>query len=133
MTDFTWGIPAVAAVFFSILMVALIVFQVALIAGAPLGHLAWGGRDRVLPRRKRLGSGTSILLYVAFTVIVLQRAELIAVLPWSTFPYVATWVLVGYFILGIGLNGLSRSRAEKWTMAPLCAVLAALTTLIALS
>jgi len=31
------------------------------------------------------------------------------------------------------LNAASRSRPERWTMAPLCAVLAGLTVLVALS
>jgi hypothetical protein len=42
-------------------------------------------------------------------------------------------VLVAYFVLGIGLNSISKSKPERWTMAPLCAVLAALTLIVALS
>ncbi|WP_255577019.1 hypothetical protein [Cryobacterium inferilacus] len=113
-------------------MVALIVFQAALIAGAPLGHLAWGGQDRVLPIQKRLGSAVSIGLYLVFGVVVLQRAGLADVIPWPGFVGVAIWVLAGYFALGIVLNGMSRSRPERWTMAPLCAVLAGLTVIVAL-
>jgi hypothetical protein len=122
-----------AAVTFCVLMVGLIVFQAALIAGAPLGHFAWGGQDRVLPVRKRLGSATSIGLYLIFGVLVLQRAGLAEVIPWPGFVSIATWVLAGYFLLGIVLNGASRSKPERWTMAPLCAVLAGLTILVALS
>lgn len=51
---------AVAALAFTALMVALAVFQLALIAGAPLGHFVWGGADRVLPRGKRIGSVVSL-------------------------------------------------------------------------
>lgn len=122
-----------AAAVFCVLMVGLIVFQGALIAGAPLGHFAWGGQDRVLPIRKRLGSATSIGLYLVFAVLVLQRAGLADVIPWPGFVSVATWVLAGYFLLGIVLNAASRSRPERLTMAPLCAVLTGLTVLVALS
>ncbi|WP_233199710.1 hypothetical protein [Cryobacterium sp. N22] len=121
-----------AAAVFCVLMAGLIVFQAALIAGAPLGHFAWGGQDRVLPIRKRLGSATSIGLYLIFAVLVLQRAGLADVIPWPGVVTVATWVLAGYFLLGIVLNAASRSRPERWTMAPLCAVLAGLTVLVAL-
>jgi hypothetical protein len=127
------GLVAGAAVTFCVLMVALIIFQAALIAGAPLGHFAWGGQDRVLPIRKRLGSATSIGLYLIFAVLILQRAGLAEVIPWPAVVSIASWVLAGYFLLGIVLNAASRSRPERWTMAPLCVVLAGLTGLVALS
>jgi hypothetical protein len=126
------ALVTIAATLFCVLMAALAVFQAALIAGAPLGHLAWGGQDRVLPVQKRLGSAISIGLYVVFAVLVLQRAELAGVLPWPGVVDVAVWVLVGYFALGIVLNAISRSRPERWTMAPLCAVLAVLAVIVAL-
>jgi len=122
-----------AAIVFTVLMAGLIIFQVALIAGAPLGHFAWGGQDRVLPVQKRLGSAISIGLYLIFAVLVLQRAGLANVLPWPGVVFVATWVLAGYFALGIVLNAVSRSRPERLTMAPLSAVLTVLTVIVALS
>ena len=127
------GLVTGAALLFSAVMAGLIVFQAALIAGAPLGHFAWGGQDRVLPVRKRLGSATSIGLYLIFAVLVLQRAGLAEVLPWPGVVSIATWVLAAYFLLGIVLNAASRSKPERWTMAPLCAVLAGLTIVVALS
>jgi len=122
-----------AAALFCVLMAALTVFQAALIIGAPLGQFAWGGQDRVLPVRKRLGSVISIGLYLVFLVVVVQRAGLAEVIPWPVVVDVAIWVLVAYFVLGIGLNSVSKSKPERWTMAPLCAVLAALTLIVALS
>lgn len=120
------------AVTFCVLMGALAAFQAALIAGAPIGQFAWGGRDRILPTRKRIGSATSIALYAAFALLVLQRADLITVIPWPDFTNIAIWVLAAYFVLGIIMNGISRSLPERLTMAPLCALLAALTVLVAL-
>ena len=122
-----------AAILFCVLMAGLTLFQVALICGAPLGRFAWGGQDRVLPVQKRVGSVISIGLYLIFVVVVLQRAGLAEVIPLPTVTAVATWVLAGYFVLGIGLNAISRSKPERWTMAPLCALLAALTVIVALS
>jgi hypothetical protein len=127
------GLVTAAAVLFCVLMAGFALFQMALIAGAPLGRFAWGGQDRVLPVQKRVGSVISIGLYVVFGVVVLQRAGLAEVIPWPAALAVATWVLAGYFVLGVGLNALSKSRPERWTMAPLSAVLSALTIIVALS
>jgi len=125
------GVVAVSAVLFCVLMAGLAVFQSALLAGAPLGHLAWGGQDRVLPRGKRVGSAVSIMLYAVFALIVLREADLVPVLP-EGFAAIAVWVLAAYFLLGIAMNAASRSRPERRMMTPLCAALAVLTVLVAL-
>lgn len=133
MSSQVWADPAAtSAITFCVLMGALVVFQAALIAGAPIGQFAWGGQDRILPIGKRIGSATSIALYVVFALIVLQNGRLIAIIPWPEFTDIGIWVLAGYFMIGIIMNGMSRSLPERWTMAPLCAVLAALTVLVAL-
>lgn len=51
---------SIAAVAFVALLALLAVFQLALAAGAPLGRLAWGGQNRVLPTRMRIGSVASV-------------------------------------------------------------------------
>ncbi|WP_101845504.1 hypothetical protein [Zhihengliuella sp. ISTPL4] len=114
------------------LLTALTLFQIALICGAPWGRLAWGGAHRVLPARLRVGSGVSILLYAAFAVVLLARS---GALPGedSAVVVVLTWVLFAYFLAGIVLNGISRSRPERWTMTPVCAMLAGMTLIVALS
>jgi hypothetical protein len=59
------------------ILAVLGVFQLALIAGAPLGRLAWGGQHEVLPPKLRLGSAVSIALYGFFAYIALARAGLV--------------------------------------------------------
>ena len=120
-----------AAVVALILLAALAVFQVALAAGAPIGHFAWGGQYRVLPTRMRVGSVVSIALYVLFAAVVADRAGLVDVLP-DAASQIGAWVLTAYFILGIVLNGISRSRPERLTMAPVSAVLAVSCLVLAL-
>ncbi|MER3388578.1 MAG: hypothetical protein RJQ01_00970 [Microcella sp.] len=120
-----------AAIAFTVIMGGLAVFQLALVAGAPLGRFAWGGQYRVLPAGKRVGSVVSVVLYALFTVVVLQRAGLVDALP-TIFVDIGIWVLVAYFALGIIMNGASRSRPERYTMAPLTLVLAVLALLVAL-
>lgn len=124
---------AAAAIAFTAIMVGLAVFQVALIAGAPIGHFAWGGQDRVLPRAKRIGSAISLVLYALFAGVVLQRAGLVRLVPVDAVVDVGAWVLVGYFALGIVMNAMSRSKPERWTMVPVCVVLTGLTVIVALA
>src|SRR5690606_3309414 len=120
---------AVAALL--LLLAALAVFQVALIAGAPLGHFAWGGQHRVLPAKLRVGSVVSIVLYGIFALIILAKVG--AVPLDETVADVAMWVLCAYFVLGILMNAISRSKPERYLMTPVCVVLAAASLLVALS
>jgi hypothetical protein len=120
-----------AAVVALVLLAALAVFQGLLVAGAPLGRFAWGGQHEVLPTGFRIGSVVSIALYAAFAVLILQAAGLISPLP-DDFADVAIWVLTGYFVLGIAMNAISRSRAERRTMTPVVAILAVASLVLAL-
>ena len=113
------------------LLGALAVFQALLAAGLPLGRFAWGGQNEVLPANLRIGSVVSIALYAAFAVLVLQAAGVISPLP-DGVAGVAIWVLTGYFVLGILMNAISRSRAERLTMTPVVALLAGCCLVLAL-
>lgn len=121
----------VAAVLATILLTALAVLQVLVACGLPLGRFVWGGQHRVLPRRLRIASAASVVLYAAFALLLLSRS---GILPGGDSPFVviATWVLFAYFALGIVMNTISRSPAERWTMTPTCLVLAACTLVVAL-
>lgn len=110
----------------------LAVFQVALAAGAPLGQFAWGGQSRVLSTRLRIGSVISVIIYAFIAVVLLERASLIRLLGNAGFVQVATWVIFAYFVLGILMNAISRSKLERYTMTPVTIVLAVLSLLVAL-
>jgi hypothetical protein len=58
------------------LLAALAVFQDSLIAGAPFGHLAWGGQHRILPAKLKTGSAVSIALYTLFAYTALTMPAL---------------------------------------------------------
>jgi hydrogenase maturation factor len=121
-----------AAVVACALLAALGLFQLALVLGAPWGRFAWGGQhDGVLPARLRAGSATSIVLYAVFAVLILDRAALVDLVPDSV-SRVGTWVLVAYLALGVVMNAVSRSRAERATMTPVSLALAACTLVVAL-
>ncbi|MEV1129030.1 hypothetical protein [Agromyces sp. NPDC049794] len=123
---------AIAAIVLCVLLGVLAVGQVALIFGAPLGHFAWGGADRVLPKSKRIGSVVAIVLYAVFAWIFLMRADLAPLVLPEIVVVVAAWVVFGYFVLGIAMNAISRSKPERYTMTPLSVVLAALSLIVAL-
>jgi hypothetical protein len=116
---------------FTIVLVLLAAFQLALALGAPLGHFAWGGQHRVLPARLRIGSAVSIMLYALFAIVAWDRVGAIEVFP-DLFSQVAMWVIFGYSALGILMNAISRSRPERFTMVPVTIVLAVLSLLIAM-
>lgn len=121
-----------AAVLACVIFAGLTIFQALLIAGLPLGHLAWGGQHRVLPTGFRVGSAISIMLYGAFALLMLERAGLIAILPGDAIEGVGLWVLTGYFALGIVMNAISRSKPERYTMTPVALVLTLLCLVLAL-
>lgn len=115
----------------TVVLVALAIFQLALVFGAPLGRFAWGGAHRVLPARLRVGSAVSVLIYALIDVIAWDRVGAIDVFP-EPFSEVAMWVIFGYFVLGIVMNAISRSKPERNLMVPVSIVLAVLSFLIAM-
>lgn len=121
-----------SAILACVILAGLTSFQVALIGGAPLGRIAWGGQHPVLPARLRIGSAISIGLYVLFAYAALAKAGTTAPLVSETFTSIFVWVLTAYFALGVVMNGISRSKPERLIMTPTSLVLAALYLVIAL-
>jgi hypothetical protein len=113
------------------LLGCLAVFQLLLIAGAPLGRFAWGGQNVVLPLNLRVGSALAIALYGVFALLMLQTAGAFAVLP-DGLVGVAIWVLTAYFVVGVAMNAVSRSRPERLVMTPVSLALAVLCLVLAL-
>ncbi|WP_214468514.1 hypothetical protein [Microbacterium flavescens] len=115
----------------TVILGLLALFQLALVFGAPLGHFAWGGQHRVLPARLRVGSAVSILIYALIDIIAWDRVGAIDVFP-EPFSEIAMWVVFAYFVIGIPMNAVSRSKPERYTMAPVSLVLTVLSLLIAM-
>lgn len=112
----------------------LAVFQLLLAFGAPLGHLAWGGRRRRLPPHLRAASLGAALLVVLAAACVLERAGVVQVLGWPAGAVRgAVWALVGLFALSTAGNLASRSRAERRVGTPLALVLTAACLVVALA
>lgn len=114
------------------ILAALALFQAALIVGAPIGHLAWGGAHKVLPANLKAGSVVSIVLYGVFAAFILTRAELLNVIPSASVVTVGMWAITAYFMLGTVMNAISKSRLERAVMTPVAGMLALLSLIVAL-
>jgi hypothetical protein len=123
----------IAGIVAGAVLVILIVFQLALAAGAPLGAAAWGGQNPgVLPGRLRVASAVvGLVVYPIMLAVILAAAGLIAD-DWLPFdPAVLMWFFAGFFALGVVVNAISRSPPERiWAVAS--AILAGCCIVIAL-
>lgn len=122
-----------AAVIAIIILAALSVFQIALICGAPLGRFAWGGQHRVLPPKLRIGSFSSIIIYVIFILFASTKAGIASIITNQTALNVGLWVITLYLFFGVFLNAISKSKPERNLMTPVAAVLAICFLAIALA
>ncbi len=117
-----------AAVAACLLLAGLVVFQVLLVCGVPLGRFAWGGQQDVLPSRLRVGSAVASVVYVVVGWVLLARAAQGA----GGILGVVTWVVAGFFLLGTAGNLVSRSLPERLVMTPVAFALCALTVVVAI-
>jgi hypothetical protein len=120
-----------AALAASTLLFGLVIFQWLLIIGKPLGKFAWGGKHAILPTPLRVASAFSIILYGWFALIILSHAGVTSVFTGEWVGLVCK-ILSGYFFLGVLMNAISRSKAERNVMTPLASLLALLFLYVAI-
>lgn len=123
----------VSAIFAIIILIGLAIFQLLLIMGRPLGSYAWGGQHKVLPVGYRVGSAVAIVIYAVSIIILLNSVGLISVISNTTISQYGIWVLFAYFLMGIPLNAMSRSKPERNVMTPIVIILASLTLIVAVT
>ena len=124
-------ITAAALILTLTILGCLCVMQILLITRVPIGHYAWGGKERVMPPRMRIAAVVAIALYVAFAALLSSRA---GVLPGGDTPAVviATWILFAYAAFSIIANLASRSRQERAVQTPVSVALTLGILLVAL-
>lgn len=108
-------------------------FQTLLAAGLPLGQAAFGGANAVLPARLRVASAMSALVFLAAIYVVLARGGLVGVASESAPVRIGTWVFAAIFGLSTVANTASRSRWERFLMAPIALLLTACCVVLALA
>lgn len=114
-----------AAITFTVIGSLLGIFQLTLVFGAPLGRFAWGGQNDVLPARLRRGSAIAIILYAAFSVVLLAASGILVIPVLESVGGLLGWMLVVYLSIGVVMNALSRSKPERFVMTPVAAILVA--------
>ena len=107
------------AVLYSLLAAATVVFQIALILGAPWGHLTQGGFNKgALPTPARIGAAMSIVLLVIMACSINSAAGL-----WPAWPAWTSWVALVISGMSLILNLFTPSRAERLLWGPVTAVM----------
>lgn len=119
------------AVVFILLAGIVAAFQLALIAGAPWGHLTWGGRFAgPLPASMRLVAALSFCLIALFALIVAARAGLRGP-AWRRRTRLPAWGVVGYCSLGVLANAVTPSPWERIVWLPVVTVMLIASTAVA--
>jgi hypothetical protein len=122
-----------AAIAAAIGFVGIAGFQMALAAGAPWGHAAWGGAHAELSTTQRAGSTVAVVVWVAAAAVVLGRAGLWQAGRLAGFLSRGTWFLVALLGFGAALNFASESRWENLLFGPAAVLLAILCLVVARS
>ena len=118
------------------LLGVVVLFQLALAAGAPWGAAAYGGRaaldDGRLPPRYRVASaGTAVILAGALWLVLAAGAVISPTPIAENVLGVGAWVLVGLFALNTVGNLAGRHPVERWGAGGITAVLTILCAWIA--
>lgn len=105
----------------TIILGIVALFQLALILGVPWGKAAWGGQHAVLPMAYRIGSVTTLLLYVLIIFLTWKRV----ILPQKRIYQVTAWLFCALFLVGTIMNTLTTSPVERiWAPVNLLLVVA---------
>ncbi len=109
--------------------VALALFQLAIVLGAPLGEYAYGGqRAGALPVGFRVASVFSTLVSLAIAAHYLAQFGLLPTLLPQFWNQAVNWGLVAFATLAAVANNITRSPKEKrlWGATTIAMALAAL-------
>jgi hypothetical protein len=113
----------VAALIYAIISIGVVVFQVALAAGAPWGAFAMGGAfPGQFPPALRIAALVQAVLLIALAAVVLARAGVL--LPgWSRVSRWLIWFVVAFAALSLVLNLITPSAGERAIWAPVAFLL----------
>ena len=118
------SIARIAAVGVAVLLLGLVLFQIALAAGAPWGLAAYGGRSAELPIELRVASGVAAVVWTVAALVVLRRG---GVTGWAPMPdawlAVAVWVLVGLAVVAVVMNAITPCALERAIWLPFSVLL----------
>lgn len=122
-----------AAIVMAIVQFLVAMFQLALVLGAPMGEYAFGGQHPgKLPTRFRMASAFSFAVLLALAGHYFAQAGVFTpVLPAGP-NSVVNWLLVGFYVLGLIMNSMSRSKKERQMWVPVLLLSVVLAVIVAL-
>lgn len=128
------NIVVIAALIQAVIALGVAIFQIALVAGAPLGEYTVGGQHPgKLPGQFRVTAAVSAIIMVAQSGHYLAQAGILnpALSPGQN--AIVNWFWFGFAVLGLIVNSISRSKKERNTWVPVLLVSAICTLLVALN
>ncbi len=128
------NIVVIAALIQAVIALGVAIFQIALVAGAPLGEYTMGGQHPgKLPGQFRVTAAVSAIIMVAQSGHYLAQAGILnpALSPGQN--ALVNWFWFGFAVLGLIVNSISRSKKERNTWVPVLLVSAVCTFLVALN
>jgi hypothetical protein len=110
----------------------IVLFQLALVFGAPLGEYTMGGKfPGKMPVKMRIAALIQIFILLLFVSIVIAKSG-ISFEQYHSIGRIGIWFVVAFFVLGSIVNLSSPSRKEKLVMGPANIIALIITLLIAI-
>jgi hypothetical protein len=126
------NIRRVAAIFYTVVSAGVVVFQVALAAGAPWGAYAMGGAfPGQFPPELRIAAVIQALILVGLAAVVLARAG-VALPGWARASRWLIWFVVAFAALSLILNLITPSAGERAIWVPVALLLLLSSVVVAL-
>ena len=123
--------PKIAAWLYTIVATGLILFQLALAAGAPWGEFAMGGAfPGQFPPTMRVAAMIQAALIAGMATVVLARAGIFFT-GWMRRVRWLIWIVVGYGVIGLVLNLITPSAGERALWAPVALVMLVSSVIVA--
>lgn len=121
------------SILFLFIILFVILFQFALLLGAPWGEYTMAGKFKgKLPVKVKFVVLIQIFVLILFAFIVVAKTQL-AFQQCQNFGRIGIWFIVGFFVLGSILNLSTPSKKERNLWGPVNVVLLIISVIIALS
>ncbi len=108
----------------AIIFTFIIILNVLLIFGLPLGELAMGGQYKVLPKKLRVISLFSLFVQIFILLIILQTGGFLPYWFSAQTTKIICLVFAIYLSMNTLMNMFSKSKKERFIMTPLSLIVA---------
>lgn len=123
----------ISAYVYGIISAGVIIFQIALAAGAPWGAYAMGGAfPGQFPPELRIAALVQAVVLAGLALVVLARAGVV-LLKWSRGSRWLIWVVVAFSALSLVLNVITPSAGERAIWAPVALIMLTSSVIVAVS